>query len=209
MKNLLHLFEKGMTVLRRRLRTQGLRTTLLWAYARGLPFVTGVPLLEYGQVTPQLFVGSQFNRRGRRMLEARGFDACVNMRIEKDDAAFGLALARYLHLPTIDDDAPSIDHLDQGVDFIREVIGSGGKVYIHCGAGVGRAPTMAAAYLLAEGHSLDETLAMIRAARPFISITPPQMARLEEYAARCAARRESPPGFDALSPASPSVNAVQ
>jgi len=187
------LIEKGAAVLRRRLQTQGLRTTLLWAYGRGMPFITGVPMLQYGMVTPQLYVGAQFNARGKRVLEMQGFNACVNMRIEKDDAAHGLALARYLHLPTIDDDAPSVEHLDQGVAFIREIIAQQGKVYIHCGAGVGRAPTMAAAYLISEGHTLESALALIRAARPFITITPPQMARLEEWEQRTREKALLPP----------------
>jgi protein-tyrosine phosphatase len=82
----------------------------------------------------------------------------------------------------VDDDAPSLEHLTSGVAFIRGVVAAGGKVYIHCGAGVGRAPTMAAAYLISEGHSLESALALVRSARPFITITPPQMARLEEWA---------------------------
>lgn len=153
-------------------------------YGRGIPFVTGVPLLQFSQVTPQLYVGPQFNAHGKRFLEMQGFTGCVNMRIEKDDAALGLALTRYLHLPTIDDDAPSIEHLNEGVDFIHEVIDGGGKVYIHCGAGVGRAPSMAAAYLMSTGCTLDEALAMIRKARPFIAITPPQMEQLKIFEAQ-------------------------
>ncbi len=181
MEKWLLLIRKGWMILDRRLRTQGLQTTLLWLYGRGLPSLTGVPLLRFCQVTPHLFVGSQYNHRGKRMLEQNGINGCVNMRIERDDAALGLALAQYLHLPTIDDDAPSLDHLRQGVDFIQNVIQSGGKVYIHCGAGVGRAPTMAAAYLISQGHSLDEALAMIRKPRPFIALTPPQVAQLQQF----------------------------
>ncbi len=181
MQKLLHLIQKGWKILWRRLRTQGLWTTLLWLYGRGLPALTGVPLLQYCQVTPQLYVGSQYNRRGKRMLENSGIHACVNMRIERDDAARGIALAQYLHLPTVDDDAPTIEHLQKGVQFIDGVIQSGGKVYIHCGAGVGRAPTMGAAYLIAQGHTLQEALAMIRKVRPFITITPPQLAQLERF----------------------------
>jgi predicted protein tyrosine phosphatase len=181
MLNSIRAFQKGWTIFNRRLRTQGLRTTLLWAYGRGMPAVTGVPLLQFCQVTPHLYVGSQFNRFGKRMLEQQGIQACVNMRIEKDDAALGLALLKYLHLPTVDDEAPSTEHLQKGIDFIREIVQSGGKVYIHCGAGVGRAPTMAAAYLIAEGHTLDESLALIRKVRPFITITPPQMQQLQDF----------------------------
>jgi hypothetical protein len=181
MKRYARLIGKGWRILKRRLRTQGLRTTLLWLYGRGLPGLTGVPLLQFCAVTPQLYVGSQFNRMGKLVLEKQGIHGCVNMRIERDDASFGLALQKYLHLPTIDDDAPSVEHLNQGVDFIHQIILSGGKVYIHCGAGVGRAPTMAAAYLIAQGHSLEEALALIRKVRPFITITPPQMAQLQQF----------------------------
>lgn len=188
MQKIIRLFEKGFAVLRRRLKTQGLGTTLLWAYGRGLPYITGVPLLQFSEVTPHLYVGPQFRAPGKRMLVQRGINACVNMRIERDDAAFGLDLPRYLHLPTVDDTAPSIEHLDRGVVFIKEIIDAGGKVYIHCGAGVGRAPTMAAAYLIAEGHTLEEALQMIRKVRPFITITPPQMAQLTTYEETCRGR---------------------
>lgn len=181
MNKITRVFRKGFTILSRRIRTQGLGTTIQWAYGRGLPALTGVPLLQYCQVTPQLYVGSQFNASGKRLLEQRGISSCVNMRIERDDAAFGLALPQYLHLPTIDDDAPSFEHLEKGVDFISGIIKGGGKVYIHCGAGVGRAPTMAAAYLIAEGCTLEEALAKIRKVRPFITITPPQLDQLQKF----------------------------
>ena len=183
MQNVFDLLKKGWIVFIRRVRTQGFITTLVWMYGRGLPYLTGSPLLQYSEVTPHLYVGPQYRERGKRLLEDRGINACINMRIERDDAALGLALERYLHLPTIDDAAPSLEHLEQGVDFIRDVLASGGKVYIHCGAGVGRAPSMAAAYLMAEGQSLDEALALIRKPRPFIAITPPQMNQLRKLEA--------------------------
>ncbi len=63
MNKYIRLFRKGWQILALRLRTQGLGTTLVWAYGRGLPGITGVPLLQYCQVTPQLYVGSQFNAR--------------------------------------------------------------------------------------------------------------------------------------------------
>lgn len=173
--------KKGGRILINRVRNQGGRITLLWIYGRGLPALTGVPLLQFSRVTPSLFVGPQFRQSGKRYLLRQGFNAVVNMRIEKDDAQFNLDLPNYLHLPTVDDEAPSIEHLEQGVAFIREVIQGGGKVYIHCGAGVGRAPTMAAAYLMADGYSLEEALQKIRRVRPFITITPPQQRQLINY----------------------------
>ena len=167
----------------RRLRTQGLWVTLQWLWGRGLPFVTGVPLARFSAVTPQLWVGPQYRRLGKWALERHGLTAAVNLRIEYDDAAHGLALANYCHLPTVDDAAIAPAHFDLGVNFIREQVAQDGKVYIHCKAGVGRAPTMAAAYLIAEGMSTDAAIALIKTVRPFITITPPQMEALRAYEA--------------------------
>ena len=178
---LMKKLKKGWHILRYRVKTQGWRVTFIWMIGRGIPKLTGVPLLQYSQITPQIFVGPQFNQRGKRQLEAAGITADVNLRIEFDDAAHGLALGKYLHLPTVDDTAPSIEHLRRGVNFIRREVEAGGKVYIHCAGGVGRAPTMAAAYFISEGYSLDAALALIRRTRPFIKIMPPQMAQLQKF----------------------------
>ncbi len=172
---------KGASILARRLRDQGLRTTLIWVYGRGLPKLTGVPLARFSRVTPGLYVGGQFGRRGKRKLEQLGVTGDVNMRVEFDDAAHGLALAHYCHLPTVDDEAPSLDHLEAGAAFIQREIAGGGQVYIHCAGGVGRAPTMAAAYLITQGMPLDSALDLIRQTRPFIRIMPPQMAQLRHF----------------------------
>jgi hypothetical protein len=181
MTPIIHKISKGFEVSQRRLLEQGLLTTMLWLYARGLPAVTGIPILKYSQVTPQLYVGPQYRAKGLLHLQRHGIHAVVNMRIEYDDSIWGLAPEQYCYLPTIDDDAPSFEHLDCGVAFINTVINSGGKVYIHCGAGVGRAPTMAAAYLISTGDTLDGALKAIRKVRPFIYIMSPQMERLQEY----------------------------
>ena len=186
---MLSLLKKGLKIGQQRIGEQGLLTTLIWIYGRGLPAITGVPLLQYSRITPSLFVGPQYRKNGLRHLENNGITAVVNMRTEKDDAACGLATPKYCYLPTIDDQAPTLEHLQQGINFIREVINSGEKVYIHCGAGVGRAPTMAAAYLISTGLQLDEALTLIRKVRPFIYIMPPQMEMLSMFARQYAQAR--------------------
>lgn len=188
--NAVATLRKGWSILTRRLREQGLWVTLQWAWGRGLSYVTGVPMLRYSRVTPQLYVGPQFNAAGKRVLERNGITAVVNLRTEFDDAAHGLAFPHYCYLPTIDDDSPSKEHFQRGVDFIQTQIATGGKVYIHCKAGIGRAPTLAAAYLIAQGDSLDAAISCIKRARPFITITPPQMAALQAYAAEIKHLRE-------------------
>jgi protein-tyrosine phosphatase len=76
-----------------------------------------------------------------------------------------------------------LDDLRRGVAFIREEIARGGGVYIHCGAGVGRAPALAAAYLVSTGLSPQEAWARIRAVRPFIRPKPAQIEQIEQFAA--------------------------
>jgi protein-tyrosine phosphatase len=182
LKKLSRFGQKGVHTVVTRLREQGVRTTLLWVWGRGTAKLTGVPPLRFSEVTPQLYVGPQFDHKGKRHLENSGITAVVNLRVEYDDAAHGLTLQRYCHLPTIDDASISPEHLNQGADFIREVITEGGKVYIHCAGGIGRAPTMAAAYLISEGKTVDEAMEMIRRVRPFINPTAPQRVALQEFA---------------------------
>lgn len=172
---------KGLRILAFRLRTQGLRTTATWLYARGIPKLTGVPLLRYSAITPEIFVGPQYGKRGKWRLERADIRASVNLRTEFDDAAHGLALDHYCHLPTVDDDPPSLDHLQRGVDFIEQMVEQGQKVYIHCAGGVGRAPTLAAAYFVRQGMTLNEALALIKQTRPFINIVPAQLELLREW----------------------------
>ena len=140
--------------------------------------MTGTPMLKFSRITPLVYVGPQFRKSGMNMLQQTGFRHLVNLRIEFDDAEHGLELENYCHLPTIDDAAISKEHLRQGIEFIHGAVEQGEKVYIHCSAGVGRAPTLAAAYFISRGMTLADALSLVKQARPFINITPPQMELL-------------------------------
>lgn len=164
-----------------RLKTQGIAATLQWMFNVFNRLVLDLPIRNQCQVTPQLFVGPQFKQRGWRRLQQWGITGVVNLRRERDDLSLGVNIPHYLYLPTTDDDAPTIEDLDRGVAFIREQIERNGKVYIHCGAGVGRAPTMAAAYLIATGDTPQQAMKRIRAVRRFIRPTRSQIDQLQWY----------------------------
>jgi len=183
---LLRQITKRVDILWSRLTRQGLRVTALWAADHAVRIVTGAPIRRVSQITPQLHVGGQYRRRGWRRLSGRGITAVVNMRVEFDDAAAGIAPARYLHLPTADDTPPTLEQLRAGVAFMAEEIARGGGVYVHCGAGVGRAAAMAAAYLVNTGLTPDQAWACIQEVRPFIRPKPTQVAQVERFAAQCA-----------------------
>lgn len=79
--------------------------------------------------------------------------------------------------------------LAQGIAFIGHVVSAGGKIYIHCRSGLGRAPTMATAYFMSQGYTLNEALALIAAKRPFIKLTPEQLTYLKRFPV-CSKKQE-------------------
>jgi hypothetical protein len=182
--NILGALAKNTEILWSRLTRQGPAVTALWATDHLVRIITGAPIRRVSQITPQLHVGGQYRQRGWRLLEKRGITAVVNLRTEFDDATAGIAPDRYLYLPAIDDTPPTLEQLREGATFIAEEVARGGGAYVHCGAGVGRAPTMAAAYLVSTGLTPGEALARIRSVRPFIRIKPGQAEQIERFAAK-------------------------
>jgi protein tyrosine phosphatase (PTP) superfamily phosphohydrolase (DUF442 family) len=174
---------RGVEILRRRLAEQGLRVTVWWAADHAARILTGAPIRRVSEISPQLHVGGQYRKRGWSRLAARGITAVVNLRIEFDDREAGIAPPRYLYLPVVDDQAPSLEQLEAGVEFIGAEAADGGSVYVHCGSGIGRAATLAAAYLISTGLTKDEAWAKIQAVRPFIRPGAVQMEQLERFAA--------------------------
>lgn len=187
---MLRLLFKPFRIINHRVRSQGVGRTVIWAYARGMPKLTGRIPLRYSQVTDAIFVGPQYGKQGKRQLEQAGVQSSVNLRTEFDDAAHGLALAHYLHLPTVDETPPALEDLQTAAEFIQARVAAGDKVYIHCAGGVGRAPTTAAAYFISQGMSVEAALQLIEQARPFIDLLPAQRAQLAVFAQRYAALQE-------------------
>ncbi|GIW60219.1 MAG: phosphatase [Patescibacteria group bacterium] len=148
-------------------------------------YLTGVPSAKRSEITPQLYIGGQFFEHGLDDLQKWGIGAVVNMREESKPHAFSqVPWLKTLHLPTPDHHAPSLTQLQSGVDFISDQITQGKKVYIHCRAGEGRAPTMAAAYLISKGIALDDALLLLKSARPFIALSIDQTRILLQWEKR-------------------------
>ena len=148
--------------------------------------LTGLPEANKTMVTPQLYVGGQYKLRGLKLLREWGITAVVNMRQTSFKQASYADWLDYLHLPTQDLTPPSLEMLDAGVAFIQRHINAGGKVYVHCRWGEGRGPSMAAAYLISTGMTVDQALFLIRSVRNFIRLSDSQKQRLQEYEAKYA-----------------------
>jgi protein-tyrosine phosphatase len=86
----------------------------------------------------------------------------------------------YISIPIEDDQPVPVAHFDRIIDAIAENI-RWGTVLVHCGVGISRAPSMAAAYMDAVGcMGIDAAIKEIRKARPFISPSKTLLDSLKE-----------------------------
>jgi protein-tyrosine phosphatase len=90
---------------------------------------------------------------------------------------------RAVHHPVHDMHAPSPAEFAELVESLHARASAGERLLVTCGAGIGRAGTVAAGLLIRLGSSLDDALATVRAHRPMAGPeVGVQMELLEAYA---------------------------
>ena len=73
----------------------------------------------------------------------------------------------YMHLQVEDFGAPTIEELDQAVDFIDQQIANGRPAMVHCAAGKGRTGAVIAAYLVKKQNlTAKQAIIKLRGMRP-------------------------------------------
>ena len=113
--------------------------------------------------------GGIWNARNMEELAQSGVTHVLNMQIEFDDRPLAeVHGVQVLWNPTDDDFLPkSADLLKRGVDFALEALDDPeARLYVHCAAGVHRAPMMTLAVLCALEWEMDAAMALIEARRP-------------------------------------------
>lgn len=151
-------------------------------YDQAVRKATGHPVWGLSRITDQIYVGGQHYPRGWPTMLHAGITAVLNMReAHYDDVARGIGGDAHLHLATRDNTPPTLADLHRAAEFIAQQVVEGGRVYVHCGVGVGRAPVAAAAYFIREGLSAAEAMALIREKRPFVHPTRGQYEQLVRY----------------------------
>lgn len=107
-------------------------------------------------------------------LAAHGVSTVVDLRAERHldpppDAASAAGLHR-VHLPVRDGQTPTAAQVAQFLEIVRT---APGRVYLHCGAGVGRTGAMAAAYLVGVAGA-DPQAALLRN----LAVGPPSLEQI-------------------------------
>jgi membrane-associated phospholipid phosphatase len=135
-------------------------------------------------LTDRLWIGRKLSNAEAREAVAHGVTAVLDLTGEFSEARPFLAVA-YRPLPVMDLTAPTPSQLDQAVAFIREQ-SARGVVYVHCKIGYSRTAAVAGAYLLASGQArtVEQALAILRAARPAIVIRPEAVTAIRAYPGR-------------------------
>jgi protein-tyrosine phosphatase len=136
-------------------------------------------------VTDQIAVGGGiWNDENMEELVKRGVTHIIDMQIEFDDRPLAEPYpVKVLFNPTDDDFLPKPPRLFQtGVEFALEALEeAGNKVYIHCAAGVHRAPMMTLAILRVLGWPLEKAKAVIQERRYVVDFADVYVESVEEF----------------------------
>jgi protein-tyrosine phosphatase len=137
-------------------------------------------------ITDQIAIGGGIWNAGKMDTVARmGVTHIIDMQVEFDDTELaqphGIAV---LWNPVDDDFQPKpAEVFRRGVEFARSALNSGGsgRLFIHCAAGVHRAPMMALAVLRVLGYSLDEAMMLIEERRPVVDFADVYVRSVETF----------------------------
>lgn len=128
--------------------------------------------MDMSWVTERVALGGGiWNSRNMEELAQAGVTHVLNMQIEFDDAPLAEPYGiRVLWNPTDDDfllKPPAL--LKHGVDFALEALSDPeARLYVHCAAGVHRAPMMTLAILCAMEWEIEAAMVLIETRRPVV-----------------------------------------
>jgi hypothetical protein len=116
--------------------------------------------LNLSWITDDLAAGGSVRPRDYPRLRDAGVTAVIDLRAESRDDADKLSQLgiEFLHLPTPDRYAPTVEKLATGVRWAEDRLRSGAKVFAHCEHGVGRGPLMVACVLVSRGATTPDAI---------------------------------------------------
>jgi protein-tyrosine phosphatase len=128
--------------------------------------------------------GGIWTAENMEKLAAAGITHVIDMQVEFDDTPLARPLGvEVLWNPTDDDfQLKPPELLRRGVEFARKALDHDeAKVFIHCAAGVHRAPMMSLAVLCSVGWNLEDGIELIEARRPVVDFADVYVRSVEEF----------------------------
>ncbi len=99
-------------------------------------------------------------------LYSQGIRAIVSLEHYTEPEAIAEWRMEHLNIGIPDFTAPSLAQLKRIISFIEAMTEKFKPVLVHCRAGIGRTGTVAAAYLISQGQSVNSALRQVRARIP-------------------------------------------
>jgi protein-tyrosine phosphatase len=131
------------------------------------------------QVWERLFIGDLSD--AERIAQSNPQHITTVVTLCEDAVTSRARRVNYLHFPVADSRAMPVARLDAILDAIGENI-RWGRVLLHCGAGVSRAPIMTAAWMDACGYkNLEAALEELAGLRPIIDPSPTLLKSVKEH----------------------------
>ena len=120
-------------------------------------------ILEY------LYIGSEEHASDESQLKENNIDSVLN--VAKGCKNYFEGDLTYYNLPILDTCEEDISQIfEKAFEIIESVHLNGGKVLVHCNAGISRSATICTAYLMkTQGISMDEALKMVKNKRKCVA----------------------------------------
>jgi protein-tyrosine phosphatase len=137
--------------------------------------------------------GGIWNADNMAAVAREGITHIIDMQLEFDDTPLAVEQGiQVLWNPTDDDfEAKPAALFQRGVDFAQEALHRDeAKLFIHCAAGVHRAPMMALALLCADGWNLEDARDLIESRRPVADFAEIYVESVEKYLEASAKRTD-------------------
>ncbi|KAM9313442.1 dual specificity protein phosphatase 1-A-like [Gastrophryne carolinensis] len=160
----------------------------------------GTPLYDQGgpvEILPFLYLGSAYHASRKDMLDALGITALINVSANCPNHFEGHY--QYKSIPVEDSHKANISSwFNEAIDFIDSIKNNGGRVFVHCQAGISRSATICLAYLMRTNRvRLDEAFEFVKQRRSIISPNFSFMGQLLQFesqvlAPSCSAEAGSP-----------------
>jgi protein-tyrosine phosphatase len=128
--------------------------------------------------------GGIWNADNMAKVAREGITHIIDMQIEFDDTPLAVGTGiQVLWNPTDDDfEEKPAELFRRGVEFAEAALeGTDAKVFIHCAAGVHRAPMMALALLGSMGWAIEDAMQLIEGRRPVADFADVYVESVEKF----------------------------